>query len=205
MNELYHHGVKGQRWGVRRYQNKDGSLTNAGKKRYKAMNGDFVKQYKEYYKKEDARVDDMDYNVYDAARRLSDSSKRFRELNQKKTDALIKNSNNPSYYTKKGWRAKKASDKYHEAAEKHRNAKGLSKIGTWIKKTIADDNLQRMNEWKITSKKDAKQYVQKTNELRKANEEAIKGFKDEQAGMILRDLGYEDTKKAREFIKGFFR
>jgi hypothetical protein len=30
---LYHHGVKGQKWGVRRYQNKDGSLTAAGKKR----------------------------------------------------------------------------------------------------------------------------------------------------------------------------
>lgn len=33
-NELMHWGVKGQRWGVRRYQNKDGSLTPAGKKRY---------------------------------------------------------------------------------------------------------------------------------------------------------------------------
>lgn len=32
-NELYHHGVKGMKWGVRRYQNKDGSLTAAGKKR----------------------------------------------------------------------------------------------------------------------------------------------------------------------------
>lgn len=31
--ELYHHGVKGMKWGVRRYQNKDGSLTEAGKKR----------------------------------------------------------------------------------------------------------------------------------------------------------------------------
>lgn len=31
-NELYHHGVKGQRWGVRRYRNEDGSLTPAGKK-----------------------------------------------------------------------------------------------------------------------------------------------------------------------------
>lgn len=33
-DELYHHGVKGMKWGVRRYQNEDGSLTNAGKKRY---------------------------------------------------------------------------------------------------------------------------------------------------------------------------
>ena len=31
--ELYHYGIKGQKWGVRRYQNKDGSLTPAGKKR----------------------------------------------------------------------------------------------------------------------------------------------------------------------------
>lgn len=33
-NELYHHGIKGMRWGVRRFQKKDGTLTNAGKKRY---------------------------------------------------------------------------------------------------------------------------------------------------------------------------
>ena len=32
--ELYHHGIKGQRWGVRRYQNADGSLTPEGQKRY---------------------------------------------------------------------------------------------------------------------------------------------------------------------------
>lgn len=34
MNELYHYGVKGQKWGVRRYQYADGTLTPAGKKRY---------------------------------------------------------------------------------------------------------------------------------------------------------------------------
>ena len=32
--ELYHHGILGMHWGIRRYQNEDGSLTEAGKRRY---------------------------------------------------------------------------------------------------------------------------------------------------------------------------
>lgn len=31
-DELYHHGIKGQRWGIRRFQNRDGTLTGAGRK-----------------------------------------------------------------------------------------------------------------------------------------------------------------------------
>ena len=34
MNELYHHGVKGQKWGIRRYQNPDGTLTEEGRRRF---------------------------------------------------------------------------------------------------------------------------------------------------------------------------
>ena len=42
-NELYHHGIKGQRWGVRRFQNEDGSLTNAGEQRYNSGNNQYTK------------------------------------------------------------------------------------------------------------------------------------------------------------------
>lgn len=33
-HQLYHHGILGQKWGVRRFQNSDGSYTPEGKKRY---------------------------------------------------------------------------------------------------------------------------------------------------------------------------
>lgn len=51
--ELRHWGIKGQKWGVRRYQNKDGSLTPAGKKRYDnwsedAKEADRIKKKKVY-------------------------------------------------------------------------------------------------------------------------------------------------------------
>lgn len=40
-NELCHYGILGMKWGVRRYQNKDGSLTNAGRKRAAKLENDY--------------------------------------------------------------------------------------------------------------------------------------------------------------------
>lgn len=42
-DELYHHGVIGMKWGIRRYQNKDGSLTPAGRKRADKLLGEYAK------------------------------------------------------------------------------------------------------------------------------------------------------------------
>ena len=64
-NELYHHGVKGQKWGVRRYQNKDGSLTLAGKKRALKIQN----QYTEFSNNKKYR--DKDGNLTYAGRKKS--------------------------------------------------------------------------------------------------------------------------------------
>lgn len=40
-NDIYHHGIKGQKWGIRRFQNEDGTLTAEGRKRYGNELGEF--------------------------------------------------------------------------------------------------------------------------------------------------------------------
>ena len=50
-NYLAHHGIKGQKWGVRRFQNPDGTLTDEGRKRYLNSDGSLTKKGEKQYEK----------------------------------------------------------------------------------------------------------------------------------------------------------
>ena len=64
-DELYHHGIKGQKWGVRRYRNKDGTLTELGKRRI----GGGKKDNKVNYDKKTGRILDAESKA-NAARKI---------------------------------------------------------------------------------------------------------------------------------------
>ena len=80
--ELCHHGIKGQRWGIRRYQNPDGTYTEAGLKRLRKKDVRWAKRnynkiYKTTYKK--SKKEMKKFVKKDLNKRLSEKTKNGRE------------------------------------------------------------------------------------------------------------------------------
>lgn len=95
---LEHHGIKGQKWGVRRFQNPDGTLTEAGKKRVARL---------------DAKID----KLYD--RRMRKVTKQQEKANRKDLDVSAKLENK---YAKTGKLSKRDSAKMAKAMIKNMDA-----------------------------------------------------------------------------------
>ena len=92
-SELYHYGTKGQKWGVRRYQNPDGSLTAAGKLHYAQTSARAVgyligvgsaNYAKDYYKA-------LYKKANKEAKRTSSSKEEYRALKNKNRDKYERN------------------------------------------------------------------------------------------------------------------
>ena len=88
-DQLYHHGIKDMKWGIRRFQNKDGSLTPAGRKRYgDGPDGDYESESasnKPAAKKRS--IKDMSDEELVAAIRRAELEKRYNDLNPRQISA----------------------------------------------------------------------------------------------------------------------
>ena len=87
-NELNHHGIKGQKWGRRNYQNKDGSLTPAGRERY-GTKENFERQYPEDVKKNIKTAKGAVDSGKDFTRAVKERDAERSRINQKKADKAL--------------------------------------------------------------------------------------------------------------------
>lgn len=99
-NELTHWGVKGMRWGIRRYQNKDGSLTPAGKKRRAQLESELGEINKIPRKKTASEMTDeelrektnrmmLESNYYNAQKNLAAANPRKVSAGEKFMKSLV--------------------------------------------------------------------------------------------------------------------
>lgn len=171
---LYHHGIKGQRWGVRRYQNPDGSLTEEGKRRLMYRN-----RAKSAWKTKGDVEDIMStWNEQDFKRFDMDPSKPYLTLEQGSNVAkriVIKDGNIPvsffdifdigdgkatvaigtrrgEEFRNKGY-ATKAAAKGMQWYDKNKNRIGFDKI-TWnpmVENTASSNIAEKMGFSKVSS------------------------------------------------------
>lgn len=157
-NELAHHGIKGQKWGVRRFQNQDGTLTDAGKKRYSngssSSNGSTLLSPSQKH--------NFEYN-------------RRRKLSAKESDAELED------LTK--WYNSDFEDPIYQDEVAMKKSLDLQReiikfSGDWYNSKGVSPGF--------------KECIRESNKHHSSNDRLL--------GVVLTDLGYKDTPKARELI-----
>lgn len=126
--ELYHHGIKGQKWGVRRYQNQDGTLTEVGRRRL--FGGG----------KKDKGVQ------FDENGRLGSDKSNLRKAHSKIYESVAEDNRNLSSALNSGSNIAGIGSRMAARSAAKRRAKAMSKIDvTTMSDTELRNRINRMN------------------------------------------------------------
>lgn len=193
--ELYHHGVKGQRWGVRRYQNADGTLTAAGKNRYRGKNGDITR-----YKEGTKEYLDTGKQAWDIVRgrgssRSSELLKKYGEAHREKIVQARVAIGNSKAEQERIDKLEKLTRQSAELAKSHRlfRRKKMAKLAL-------EDRKLRNEIWDLKDPETAAVRAKRHEALNRLAKEYV----DKKSSVVLRELGYDDTKKARRYVQSMW-
>ena len=180
--ELYHHGIKGQKWGQRRFQNKDGSWTPAGRQRYSEGGQADLKAKKKAMKtakKEYSKSFDKAYNKAIAGyspikkhreandRRWEDAANKADAYNAAKKDYKLakKTEKEIRKYAQKGYAEDFYNGNKSVAGKAYDKLTGAHKIQADIKYGVSSDKKNRERAEKyLNDKMNAKMEKQKYKE-----------------------------------------
>lgn len=167
-NELYHHGIHGQKWGVRRFQNPDGSYTPAGKKRYAKLDSYRAK---------------LERKAGDRARERTNAAKRYED----DVSDLKKNGVNSRAY--KEWKEKadreRESDFNYELQRENERLEAMDGIKTYSTATYKNSHQKIINDLSdtINSKTKISELISENSVKARENRAAAKSWVDKQKNL----------------------
>lgn len=152
---LMHHGIKGQKWGVRRFQNYDGSLTDTGKKRY--SHGKTTYQEGEYEKScyeatrnktlmdEVKKSVETDTEFVSAVKKFNDTNSKLNDTYQKEYDEYSKKGKWTGDGTEFGYYLEDTNPKYKKLSDDLYDQREA--MITQAKRIVSDGKLDDIKEF----------------------------------------------------------